>query len=159
MRVTRARVQKYRSIRDSGWFGVEHAKTILVGPNEAGKTVLLRALQHINPGPLVKPFDPLRDYPRSEYQDIPDGRVEAKGVQVVEAEFELDDDDKEAVRAISPALSDCRYWRSTTLDNSRQHRLLDGPSQVTVGSLKDNLRKLAAHADRQMPQPAEGAAL
>ena len=49
MQLQKARVQNYRAIRDSGWFGVESDKTILVGPNEAGKTVLLRALQQINP--------------------------------------------------------------------------------------------------------------
>jgi recombinational DNA repair ATPase RecF len=42
MRLKSARVTKYRSIRDSGWFDVEDGKSILVGPNEAGKTALLR---------------------------------------------------------------------------------------------------------------------
>ena len=64
MRLTKARVQKYRSVRDSGWFDVEDRKTILVGPNEAGKTVLLRALQQLSPPKGMDGFDPLRDYPR-----------------------------------------------------------------------------------------------
>ncbi len=68
MRLKKARVAKYRSIRDSGWFDVEHAKTILVGPNEAGKTALLQALQQIGPPEGVRRFDALRDYPRSEYE-------------------------------------------------------------------------------------------
>lgn len=42
------RVQNYRSIRDTGVFEIEDAKTILVGPNEAGKTAILQALQQIN---------------------------------------------------------------------------------------------------------------
>jgi len=33
MRLIRARVMKYRSIKDTGWFDVERTKTILVGPN------------------------------------------------------------------------------------------------------------------------------
>ena len=49
MRLTHVRVQNYRSVRDTGWFDVEKAKTILVGPNEAGKTAVLEALQRINP--------------------------------------------------------------------------------------------------------------
>ena len=49
MRLTYVRVQNYRSVRDTGWFEVEQAKTILVGPNEAGKTAVLEALQRINP--------------------------------------------------------------------------------------------------------------
>ena len=70
MRLQKARVQKYWGIRDSGWFDIESKKTILVGPNEAGKTVLLRALEKINPPNGVAGFDPLRDFPRSELSDL-----------------------------------------------------------------------------------------
>ena len=65
MRLTKARVQNYRSIVDSGEFEVEKFKTILVGPNEAGKTVLLKALQQLNKPEDTEGFDALRDYPRS----------------------------------------------------------------------------------------------
>ena len=68
MRLRKARVQNYRSIRDTGWFDVEKDKTILVGPNEAGKTVVLQALQQINPPDGIAKFDPLRDYPPSRLQ-------------------------------------------------------------------------------------------
>ncbi len=46
MKLKKVRVQNYRSIRDTGDIDVEKIKTILVGPNEAGKTALL----HVNPG-------------------------------------------------------------------------------------------------------------
>ena len=49
MFLQRVRVTKYRSIRDSGWFEVEKGKTILIGPNEAGKTALLEAIQRMWP--------------------------------------------------------------------------------------------------------------
>ena len=52
MRLTHVRVQNYRCVRDTGWFDVEQAKTILVGPNEAGKTAVLEALQQITPPPM-----------------------------------------------------------------------------------------------------------
>jgi predicted ATP-dependent endonuclease of OLD family len=64
MKLVKAQVKNYRSIIDSGPFDVERTKTILVGPNEAGKTVLLRALQQINPPDDVPKFEALRDYPR-----------------------------------------------------------------------------------------------
>lgn len=60
MRLTKARVQGYRSIIDTGYFDVEDRKTILVGPNEAGKTAILQALQKLNPPEGVQLFDPLR---------------------------------------------------------------------------------------------------
>ena len=47
MRLIKARVQGYRSIIDTGYFDVEADKTILVGPNEAGKTAILQALPYI----------------------------------------------------------------------------------------------------------------
>ena len=37
MRLIAARVQNYRSVRDTGWFDVEDAKTILVGPTRLEK--------------------------------------------------------------------------------------------------------------------------
>ena len=83
MRLKTARVTKYRSIRDTGLFEIEELKTIMVGPNEAGKTALLQALQQINPPKGVRQFDALRDYPRSEYNDITTKKVDPKDVTVV----------------------------------------------------------------------------
>ncbi len=85
MRIIKAKVQKYRSIRDSGWFDVEDGKTIFVGPNEAGKTALLKALQQLNAPEGVDGFDALRDYPRSELNDLDSGRVKAAETTVVQA--------------------------------------------------------------------------
>ena len=83
MRLTHARVQNYRCVRDTGWFDVEQGKTILVGPNEAGKTAVLEALQQINPSEGVKGLDPLRDYPRKLYNaDIQSGRLDPNDIPV-----------------------------------------------------------------------------
>src|SRR5205085_4524408 len=95
MFLQRVRVTKYRSIRDSGWFDVDKGKTILIGPNEAGKTAILEAMQRINPPLGIRAFDPLRDYPRSEYDDIASGKVSAGQVTVVEAHFGVTDEDRE----------------------------------------------------------------
>jgi hypothetical protein len=97
MRLTKARVRKYRSIRDTGYFEVESAKTILVGPNEAGKSALLQALQQLNPPPDIKKFDALRDYPRSEYNDITTGKVKPAQLTVVEGHFALEPEDQTIV--------------------------------------------------------------
>lgn len=70
MKLEKARIQNYRSIIDTGIFDIEKLKTILVGPNEAGKTVILQALQQLKKPSEVPGFEALRDYPRSKYNDI-----------------------------------------------------------------------------------------
>jgi predicted ATP-binding protein involved in virulence len=96
MRLTKARVTKYRSIRDSGWFDVENLKTIMVGPNEAGKIALLEALQQLHSPDGARKFDPLRDYPRSEFNDITTKKVDPAKVTVVEGHFSLEQEDTAA---------------------------------------------------------------
>lgn len=95
MRLARARVQNYRSIRDSGWFEIEEI-TCLVGKNEAGKTALLKALNALNPvGNTAPPFKSVTDFPRREStkyrKDVRDKK--RPPANVVTAEFELDSPD------------------------------------------------------------------
>src|ERR1700693_3598420 len=99
MRLRKARVRKYRSIRNTGLFDIEPGKTILVGPNEAGKSALLAALQRINPPGSVRSFDPLRDYPRSEFNDVVSGKIRLEETTIVESTFDLEAADKEAIPA------------------------------------------------------------
>jgi hypothetical protein len=158
MRLARARVQNYRSIKDTGWFELEPGKTILVGANEAGKTAVMRVLEHLRPGPLVKPLVPLRDFPRSELHQIQRGTLDPKDVVVVEAEYELDDADRAEIRNISPHFTGCGYGFSKTLDN-RSHRILrNEPDRPTVGQYKDEFRRLATHADARVAVPPKRAA-
>lgn len=84
MRLSKARIRMYRSIRDTDEFEVDNGKTILVGPNEAGKTVILRSLQQLHAPPEIEGFESLRDYPRSEYNnDIGRKTVDPSQVTVV----------------------------------------------------------------------------
>ena len=152
MRLKKVRVQNYRSIIDSEEFEIEENKTILVGPNEAGKTAVLQAIQHLNPPEGVKPLSALRDYPRAHYNKISQGEVKASDVRVVEAEFDLDDDD----RAHLPKdFQKATYvlWRN--LDNSRGHRFNNAPKGKRFEDIKRDLIRLAAHADKQFTAPAE----
>ena len=48
MRLTRARVQNYRSIVDSGIVNIEEIVTVLIGKNEQGKTNFLAGLGTFN---------------------------------------------------------------------------------------------------------------
>ncbi|MBS0227709.1 MAG: AAA family ATPase [Proteobacteria bacterium] len=153
MRLSKARVTNYRGIIDTGWFEVEKNKTIMVGPNEAGKTAVLQALQQINPPPEVPKFDALRDYPRSKYNDITTGRVDPKTVTVVEVEFELDDADRSA---IPPTMHGVRYTFGRRLDNSAWHTLIDAPSLPTFGGITKDLTRLCAHIDPRAEAKASG---
>ena len=148
MLLKKARVQKYRSIRDSGYFDVENAKTILVGPNEAGKTALLEALQKINPPGVLKNFDALRDYPRSEFNDIITGKARLEDTTLVEGHFALSPADNEA---IPEEFRDCTYVYGRRPDNSAWHALNGGPTPIKYGELKKDLARLSAHIDTRAP--------
>jgi predicted ATPase len=156
MKLKTAHIRNYRSIRDTGEFEIESRKSIFVGPNEAGKSAILRALQQIRPPAGVKGFDPLRDYPRALYNDITTGRVKPEQTPVVTATFTLDDSD----RALLPdSMKDCVYSFTRYLDNNFTHALLGGEAIPRYGDLKKDLIRLAAHIDARVPKPAEGATL
>ena len=154
MRVTHVRVQNYRCVRDTGWFEVEQAKTILVGPNEAGKTAVLEALQQINPPNGVKKFDPLRDYPRKLYNaDIQSGRLDSKSIPVASAQFELEPDDL----AELPDGFGATGYRCTRYLNNRSSHTLEGGPEVVVFSeeIRKDLRRLATHVNSRSAEGRE----
>lgn len=146
MRLAKARIQNYRSIVDTGLFEIEHLKTILVGPNEAGKTAVLQALQHINPPDGAAKLDALRDYPRSKYNDISTGKMKPSDVTVAEAHFQLEPAD---VALLPPGYGGCTYQRGRKLDNSVWHTLLNAPPVPKYLALKKDLARLAAHVDQR----------
>ena len=161
MRLQKARIRSYRSIRDSGWFDIESMKTIMVGPNEAGKTVLLRALEQINPPDDVQGFDPLRDFPRSELTDLDldgsgPGTISPDDVTVVEAHFVLDENDLEPIIEIDEGFAGSSYVVGRRLSNEFQHRIEGGPEIPTYGDIRKDLSRLATHVDKQDSAESEG---
>lgn len=143
MRLVKARIQGYRSIIDSGWFDVEQGKSILVGPNEAGKTAILQALQKLNPPEGVELFNPLRDYPRAKYdEDIEKGGVDPSAYTVVEGHFSLEDEEKDT---LPESYRDVIYVFGRRLDNSAWHRLDNAPAELTFGDIEKDLLKMLAH--------------
>jgi len=153
MRLIKARVQKYRSIRDTGEFEIDPKKTILVGPNEAGKTALLRALQQINPPEGVPKLDPLRDYPRSEYNDITTGKVKPEDTDISTGWFELGPEDK---AAISEKWHDAVYVLTRLLDGNATHTIEGGAQIPKYGDIAKDLNRFAGHVDGRVPVPTEG---
>jgi len=146
MKLTKARIQNYRSIIDTGEFDVEDLKTIMVGPNEAGKTVILRALQQLSKPEDVAGFDALRDYPRSKYNDITSKKVLPKNVTVVTGWFKLDEDD---IAEIPTEFKECIYKRYKNIDNQMYHSLENAPSKVYFKDIRNDLTRLIAHLDKQ----------
>lgn len=65
MQLKKFRVQKFRSIEDSGWIDTTD-NTCFVGTNESGKTNILLALWKLNPA-NDEPINLLSDYPRNKY--------------------------------------------------------------------------------------------
>lgn len=146
MRLAKARIQNYRSIIDTGEFEVEALKTIMVGPNEAGKTVILKALQQLNKPEDVAGFEALRDYPRSKYNDITSKKILPKDITVVTGWFDLDEDDK----AVVPVeFHECIYKRYKNIDNQIYHELENAPKKIYYEDIKNDLMRLVAHLDKQ----------
>ena len=154
MRLVAARIQKYRCIRDTGWFDIEPAKTIFVGANEAGKTAILQALQQLRAPVGVAGFDSLRDYPRSEYSDFTVSRADPESIDVVSARFRLDPLD---IAELPPGYEDATYVCGRRLDNSSWHRIEGGPERLAyTADLDEALGDLAAHIDGQHAAAAQG---
>ncbi|SNR57866.1 AAA ATPase domain-containing protein [Lutibacter agarilyticus] len=146
MRLIKARVQNFRSIKDTGEFEIEKLKTILVGPNESGKTVLLRALQQLNKPDGIDGFDLIRDYPRSLYNDITTGSVKAENIEIVRGYFELDEEDK---KLVPEEYKNCTYVLYRLLDNKGRHWLDNAPKKKTYKDITKDLSRLNAHIDKQ----------
>ena len=148
MRLMRARVQNYRCVRDTGWFEVEQAKTILVGPNEAGKTAVLEALQQINPPEGVKKFDPLRDYPRKLYSaDLQSQKRDPAKIPIASAQFAIEPDD---LGGLPEGFSATGYCCTRYLNNVLRHSLVGSP-EIAVFSeeVRKDLMRLAAHVEKR----------
>ena len=155
MRLTHVRVQNYRSVRDTGRFEVELAKTILVGPNEAGKTAVLEALQQINPPAGVRGFDPLRDYPRKLYNaDIQSQKRGPSEIPVATAWFALEPDD---LAELPDGFGATGYLFTRYLNNRFTHTIEGGPEVVVFSDeIRKDLQRLAIHVDKRAAEDREG---
>ena len=143
MRLIKARVTGYRSVIDSGWFEVENGKTILVGPNEAGKTAILQALQKLNPPKGIELFNPLRDYPRAKYDaDVEKGGINPRNFTVVEGHFSLDSSDADQ---LPMAYRNVTYVFGRRLDNTAWHRIDNAPNQLVFLDIDKDLQKMLLH--------------
>ena len=143
MKLREFRVREFRSIWDSGPIAVDDQTTCLVGKNEAGKTTLLTALYRTNP--IIAEhaaFDETYDYPKREVEDyrfaVENGdRNEAV---VVEALYELEDSDVEAVAVMfgPRVLKSKTFKRETYYGKSNSSFVLSTDEAAARKHLTDN---------------------
>ncbi|MEL6650768.1 MAG: AAA family ATPase [Bacteroidota bacterium] len=145
MRLKAFRVQNYRSVIDTGWVDIESQKTIFVGPNEAGKSATLQALQQINAPAGVDGFDALRDYPRRLFNDISTGKSDPDKIPVVDARFELSENEKSRLPS-GWEISEYVYTRF--LSNRATHSIEGAPEVSLYKDCKNDFARLALHADK-----------
>ena len=158
MKLYKARVQNYRSVRDSGEFAIEDVKTILVGPNEAGKTAVLQALQRLKPPSDIKPLNALRDYPRALYNDIATEKVDPADVVVVTGWFSLTDSDLRLLPAGCNAPG-TEFVVSRHLNNELKYHCTTAPEYPYYKIFKADLLRLVAHMDRDKAEKTATASL
>ncbi len=97
MKLNRMRVNHFKCVLDSEWFGLGDL-TCLVGKNESGKTALLEALEKLNSvQPARANFDVTEHYPRlhlSEYEESEEVATP------IETEWELSDEESNHINAL-----------------------------------------------------------
>ncbi len=148
MKLTKAQVTDFQSIRDSNEFDIGDV-TCLVGKNEAGKTALLQAIYRLRPivtsdtGYIV-----IDDYPRSDVSDYEhDIEQEARNHAVVASlTYELDDADAAAVTKVFGA--EALNSRTLTIKKAYEQSGITFDLSVNeVGALQHFLSKFSVPED------------
>jgi predicted ATP-dependent endonuclease of OLD family len=128
MQLKKFRVEKFRSVEDSGWIDVDDV-TALIGTNESGKTNILLPLWKLNPakdGEIV----PTSDYPRKSYNEI---RKQATKPVFIRAIFEVGE-------KLAQDLALITGIPTNELDEVEAYRRYDGP--IAIGFPKVVMKRL-----------------
>jgi predicted ATPase len=119
---------------DEGWLNLESPATAIVGPNEAGKSSLLRALELLNTDDPIPPTDVSRGRPQAECQ--------------VQVRFRLTDQERASIGDLFPSNSAMWLKVSKGVDGKRKYDLDPAPTRdlSSRGAAEDEVRSLAALA-------------
>lgn len=155
MKLKTVRVRMFRNILDSTEVAIQPDVTCLVGKNESGKTAFLHALWRLRPTPTrpSPPFSVPDDYPawlekrhRREGQNLED-------VHPVEATFDWEDEDRDAVAEVFGANvakpgAVLTYWRNYANEDGWQHGCDESAAVRDLISAESLPRKLGQHFKR-----------
>jgi len=156
MRIESAVVTNYRCIVDSGEFGVEADKTILVGINEAGKTALLKAIQLVSPTPDTPNIDWLFDAPAPMVDDIRRGNLERAEMAVAKVVLTPDSTDLEGLALANS--TDVRFEMTVWLSGKRTYRVTGLPPSPSLGDVDKSIVRLTSAMSKQSSEDAKAAA-
>lgn len=156
MRIESAVVTNYRCIVDSGEFGVEADKTILVGINEAGKTALLKAIQLVSPTPDTPNIDWLFDAPAPMVDDIRRGNLDRAEMAVATVVLTPDSTDVEGLAL--PNSADVRLEMTVWLSGKRTYRVTGLPPSPSLGDVDKSIVRLTSAMSKQSSEDAKVAA-
>lgn len=157
MRIESATVSNYRCVIDSGSFDIEHDKTILVGINEAGKTALLKAIQHASAPADTAKVDWLFDAPASMVDDIRRKNLDPARLAVARVVMKPEQADLAGL-ALPEGTGDVRLEMTAWLDNRRTYRVKGLPPAPTVGSTEKTILRLTSAMSKQSDEEARKAA-
>ena len=93
-----AKVHRFMSINEVQDVQVDSTVTVLVGMNEAGKTVFLRALEKSNDAVELAKFDVISDYPRKDLSGYQRKHKDAPAL-VTELTYKLDNKEVDQLNA------------------------------------------------------------
>lgn len=157
MRVESATVSNFRCVIDSGQFEVEPDKTILVGINEAGKTALLKALQHASPTDDTAAIDWLFDAPASMVDDIRRKNLDPAKLAVVRVVMRPEPKDLAGL-SLPEGSDDIRLVMTAWMNKKRTYSVTGLPAAPTVSDAEKAILRLAGAMNKQSDEEAKQAA-
>lgn len=154
MRIEAARVSNFRCVVDSGRFEVEPDKSILVGINEAGKTALLKALQHASPTEDVKDIDWLFDAPATMADDIRRDNLDPAKLAVTKVVMRPEPKDLIGLN-LADGAEDIRLEITAWLNNKRTYQVTGLPDAPTTDDAEKAILRLTGAMGKQSNQEAK----
>lgn len=157
MRVESATVSNFRCAIDSGQFEVEPDKTILVGINEAGKTALLKALQHVSPTGDTAVIDWLFDAPATMVDDIRRKNLDPAALPVARVVMRPEPKDLADLN-LPEGSDDIRLVMTAWMNNKRTYTVTGLPAVPTVADAEKPILRLAGAMSKQSDEEPKQAA-